>query len=77
MLTLTGLLQLTGSLTAAESNGAGRAESITGHNRFSHRIGAWEKQCFTAVQTAGTEHPLGREPGCKEMFSYQLVTHRR
>lgn len=29
--------RLTGSLTAMESNGAGRAESITGHNRFSHR----------------------------------------
>lgn len=34
---LTGFLQITGSLTAVESNGAGRAESITGHNRFSHR----------------------------------------
>lgn len=34
---LTGFLQITGSLTAMESNGAGRAESITGHNRFSHR----------------------------------------
>lgn len=33
----TGFLQITGSLTAVESNGAGRAESITGHNRFSHR----------------------------------------
>lgn len=29
--------RLTGSLTAMESNGAGRAESITGHNTFSHR----------------------------------------
>lgn len=35
---LTGSLQITGSLTAVESNGAGRAESITGHNRFSHRL---------------------------------------
>lgn len=34
---LTGFLQISGSLTAMESNGAGRAESITGHNRFSHR----------------------------------------
>lgn len=34
---LTGFLQITGTLTAMESNGAGRAESITGHNTFSHR----------------------------------------
>lgn len=34
---LTGFLQITGTLTAVESNGAGRAESITGHNTFSHR----------------------------------------
>ena len=32
-----GSVQIVGSLTAVESNGAGRAESITGHHTFSHR----------------------------------------
>lgn len=58
-----GFQQITGSLTAVESNGAGRAESITGHNRFSHRSELGKALLhFTAEQTAGREHPLGKEP---------------
>lgn len=35
------------------------------------------KQYFTAAQTAGTEHPLGKEPAHKKdsFFFDKLVTH--
>lgn len=62
---LTGFLQISGSLTAMESNGAGRAESITGHNRFSHRseLGKAVLYCSTDSWHGAF---TGKGAGCKK-----------
>lgn len=75
---LTGFLQITGSLTAVESNGAGRAESITGHNRFSHRseLGKAVLYCCTdSWHRASTGKGAGSQK--TDFFFYRLVTHHK
>ena len=63
-----GGVQMVGSLTAVQSNGAGRAESITGRHTFSHRselgkvglhhrTGSWHRAA-TATHTPGQRQPF-------------------
>lgn len=74
---LTGFLQITGSLTAVESNGAGRAESITGHNRFSHRLELGKAVLYCSADSwhrASTGKGAGSQK--RQLFFFdKLVTH--
>lgn len=77
---LTGFLQITGSLTAVESNGAGRAESITGHNRFSHRSELGKAVLYCSADSwhrASTGKGAGSLKKKKEAFFYKLVIHHK
>lgn len=76
---LTGFLQITGSLTAVESNGAGRAESITGHNRFSHRSELGKAVLYCSADSwhrASTGKGAGSQKKTA-FFLDKLVTHHK
>lgn len=74
---LTGFLQISGSLTAMESNGAGRAESITGHNRFSHRLELGKAVLYCSTDSwhkVSTGKGAGRKKNPKKLKL--LISHK-
>lgn len=73
---LTGFLHITGSLTAVEINGAGRAESITGHNRFSHRSELGKAVLYCSADS-WHRASTGKGAGFKKKTAFLLVTHHK